>query len=91
MEHLIQWRGFGYGAVVTLLLIVKGIVLYLRPSQPTASTVCAEKQTVAGPKTSAVKAPTPGCVIRHRALEANSTTNTAIMAIISHEHQKGPG
>jgi hypothetical protein len=48
--------------------------LYLRPSQPTASTVCAEKQTVAGPKTSAVKAPTQGCVIRHRASGHFSTS-----------------
>jgi hypothetical protein len=53
--------------------------------------VCAEEQIVAGPKTSAVKAPTSGCVIRRRALEANSTTNTAIMATISDEQQKGRG
>jgi hypothetical protein len=44
-----------------------------------------------GPKTSAVKVQTPGCMIGRRASEANRATNTAIMATGSHEHQKGPG
>ena len=65
--------------------------LFLRPSGPTPSTMCTEKQSVAGPKTSAVKVPTTDCVIRRRALEANSMANTKIMATSSNEHQKGPG
>ena len=48
----------GGSDMAQLSLYCQRVVLYLRPSQPTASTVCAEKQTIGAPKASAVKAPT---------------------------------
>jgi hypothetical protein len=42
------------------------------PSSQRPSPMCTEKQSVAGPKTSAVKVPTTDCVIRRRALGSKS-------------------
>ena len=89
MQHVIQWRGDSDMAQLSLYCQLFRGLSFPSSQRPTPSTMCTEKQSVAGPKTSAVKVPTT--VIRRRAVEANSMANTEIMATSSNEHQKGPG